>query len=68
MDIARSDIALMKNTGIVIEYLEDYICPVQRFSTIKISSFDYSVRNKRCILEVLGFVLEIFLEKTDLNC
>ena len=68
MGIAGSDIALMKNTGIVIKYLEDYICPVQRFSTIKISSFDYSIRNKRCILEVLGFVLEIFLVKTDLNC
>jgi len=68
MDIAGSDITLIKNTGIIIEYLEGYICPVQRFSTMKISSFDYSVGNKRYILEVLGFVLEIFLVKTDLNC
>jgi len=68
MDIARLDVILMKNTGIIIEYLEGHICPVQRFSTMKISSFDYSVGNKRCILEVLGFILEIFLVKTDLNC
>ena len=65
--MAGLDVTLMKNTSIVMEDLEGYICLVQRFSTMKISSFDYSVGNKGCILEVLGFVLEIFLVKTNLN-
>ena len=67
MDMAGSDVTLMKKTGIVMEDLEGHICSVQRFSTMKIFSFDYSVGNKGCILEVLGFVLEIFLVKTNLN-
>jgi len=52
---------LIKKTSAAMGDLEDLIWPVQRFSAINASSLDYSIENRRYILDILGLALETSL-------